>query len=130
MSPNRSRRPLDQQNHPGFPNPTAEARLKRTGFRSESQQGEEEFAQEFSPEQRDRAVRMVCDRQKLWFCYTTFITVDITRRILGWAVATSLQTEVLRLQALEQALQITPAGASRTGPIHHSGRGTNDVSWG
>ncbi|MBP2384489.1 transposase InsO family protein [Brachybacterium sacelli] len=37
------------------------------------------------------------------FCYTAFITDVFTRRIVGWAVATSLRTEALPLQALEQA---------------------------
>src|SRR5699024_11229429 len=51
-----------------------------------------------------------------------------TRRIVGWAVATSLRTAALPLQALEQALQTSPAEASRTGLIHHSDRGSNYVS--
>lgn len=62
------------------------------------------------------------------FCYTAFITDVFTRRIVGWAVATSLRTEALPLQALEQALQTSPAEASRTGLIHHSDRGSNYVS--
>lgn len=62
------------------------------------------------------------------FCYTAFITDVFTRRIVDWAVATSLHTEVLPLQALEQALQTTPAEASGTGLIHHSDRGSNYVS--
>lgn len=62
------------------------------------------------------------------FCYTAFITDVFTRRIVGWAVTTSLHTEALPLQALEQALQTTPAEASRTGLIHHSDRGSNYVS--
>lgn len=62
------------------------------------------------------------------FCCTAFITDVFTRRIVGWAVATSLHTEALPLQALEQALQTTPAEASRTGLIHHSDRGSNYVS--
>ena len=62
------------------------------------------------------------------FCYTAFITDVFTRRIIGWAVATSLRTEALPLQALEQALQTSPAEASRTGLIHHSDRGSNYVS--
>lgn len=62
------------------------------------------------------------------FCYTAFITDVFTRRIVGWAVATSLRTEALPLQALEQALQTSPTEASRTGLIHHSDRGSNYVS--
>lgn len=62
------------------------------------------------------------------FCYTAFITDVFTRRIVGWAVATSRHTESLPLQALEQALQNTLAEASRTGLIHHRDRGSNYVS--
>ena len=62
------------------------------------------------------------------FCYTAFITDACTRRIVGWAVATSLHTEALPLQALEQALQTAPAEASRDGLVHHSDRGSNYVS--
>ena len=43
-------------------------------------------------------------------------------------MATSLHTEAPPLQALEQALQTTPAEASRTGLVHHSDRGSNNVS--
>lgn len=62
------------------------------------------------------------------FCYTAFITDVCTRRIVGWSAATSLHTEALPLQALEQALQTTPAEASRGGLVHHSDRGSNYVS--
>ena len=62
------------------------------------------------------------------FAYTAFITDACTRQIVGWAVATSLHSEALPLQALEQALLTTGAQASRTGLIHHSDRGSNYVS--
>lgn len=61
------------------------------------------------------------------FCYTAFITDILTRRIVGWAVATRLRTEALPLQALEQALQTSPAEGSRSGLIHHSDRSGNYV---
>lgn len=62
------------------------------------------------------------------FCYTAFITDVCSRRIVGWSVATSLHTEALPLQALDQALQTTPADASRRGLVHHGDRGSNYVS--
>jgi len=62
------------------------------------------------------------------FCYTAFITDACTRRIVGWALATSLHTEALPLQALEQALQTAPAEAWRDGLVPHSDRGSNYVS--
>ena len=62
------------------------------------------------------------------FAYTSFITDVCTRRIVGWSVATSLHTEALPLQALEQALQTAPADVCRDGLVHHSDRGSNYVS--
>ena len=46
------------------------------------------------------------------FCYTAFITDVCTRRIVSWAVAASLHTEALPLQALEHALLSTRAETS------------------
>lgn len=62
------------------------------------------------------------------FCYTAFITYVCTRRIVGWAVAASLQTEVLPLQALEHALLSTRAEVFSSGLVHHSDRGSQYVS--
>ncbi len=62
------------------------------------------------------------------FCYTAFITDVRTRRIVGWSVATSLHTQALPLQALEQALQTAPAKTSQEGLVHHSDRGSDYVS--
>lgn len=62
------------------------------------------------------------------FCYTAFITDVCTRRIVGWAVAASLHTEALPMQALEHALLSTRAEASNSGLVHHSDRGGQYVS--
>ncbi len=62
------------------------------------------------------------------FCYTAFITDVCTRRIVGWAVASSLHTESLPLLALEQALISTGAHRARDGLIHHSDRGVQYFS--
>ena len=61
------------------------------------------------------------------FCYTAFITDVCTRRIVGWAVAASLHTEALPMQALEHALLSTQAEASNSGLVHHSDRGSQAV---
>ncbi|WP_271404773.1 IS3 family transposase [Kocuria palustris] len=58
------------------------------------------------------------------FCYLAFITDVFTRRIVGWAVSTSLHTDALPLLALEQALAVTGASRSHGGLIHHSDRGS------
>ncbi|TSI11740.1 IS3 family transposase [Brevibacterium aurantiacum] len=62
------------------------------------------------------------------FGYTAFITDVCTRRIVGWAVASSLHTESLPLMALEQALISTGAQRTRDELIHHSDRGVRYVS--
>lgn len=62
------------------------------------------------------------------FAYTAFITDVYTRKIVGWSTAASLHTEVLPMQALEQALLSSGAQASPAGLIHHSDRGSNYVS--
>ena len=67
-------------------------------------------------------------RMPTGFCYTAFITDVCTRRIVGWAVAASLHTEALPLQALEHALLSTRAEASSSGLVHHSDRGSQYVS--
>lgn len=62
------------------------------------------------------------------FCYTAFITDACTRRIVGWAVASSLHTESRPLLALDQALISTGAHRVRDGLIHHTDRGVQYVS--
>ena len=59
------------------------------------------------------------------FCYTALITDVYTRGIVGWAVGTSLATD-LPLAALEQALH--RRGGALDGLIHHSDRGCQYTS--
>ncbi len=61
-------------------------------------------------------------------CYVAFITDVYSRRIVGWAVSTSLHTAGLPLLALEHALVSTGATRGRQGLIHHSDRGSQYVS--
>lgn len=61
-------------------------------------------------------------------CYVAFITDVYSRRIVGWAVSTSLHTAGLPLLALEHTLVSTGATRGRQGLIHHSDRGSQYVS--
>ena len=85
--------------------------------------------------------RFVADRpRQLWvadityvrtitgFCYVAFITDVYSRKIVGWAVSTSLHTAGLPLLALEHALLVTGANRSPRGLVHHSDRGSQYVS--
>ena len=85
--------------------------------------------------------RFIADRpQQLWvadityvriltgFCYVAFITDVFSRRIVGWAVAPTLQTQSLPLLALEHALLSTRTSKNESGLIHHSDRGSQYVS--
>lgn len=85
--------------------------------------------------------RFVADRpQRLWvadityvrilagFCYVAFITDVFSRRILGWAVSSTLHTEHLPLLALEHALLATGVSRNESGLIHHSDRGSQYIS--
>lgn len=38
------------------------------------------------------------------FVYTAFVTDVVSRKIVGWATRSSMKTEALPLQALEQAI--------------------------
>jgi transposase InsO family protein len=58
------------------------------------------------------------------FVYVAFVSDVFSRRILGWRVARSLQTELV-LDALEQALW---ARHHPKGLIHHSDRGSQYLS--
>jgi transposase InsO family protein len=58
------------------------------------------------------------------FVYVAFVIDVFARRIVGWRVATTLQTD-LPLDALEQALHARP---DRAGLVHHSDRGTQYLS--
>lgn len=60
------------------------------------------------------------------FVYTAFVTDVFSRKIVGWATRSSLTTEALPLEALEQAIQL--AQGSLKGLVHHSDHGTQYVS--
>ena len=62
------------------------------------------------------------------FCYVAFITDVCTRKIVGWAVAATLHTQSLPLQALEHALLSTDASLRNGQLVHHSDRGVQYVS--
>lgn len=56
------------------------------------------------------------------FAYTAFITDVFSRKIVGWATASTMHTEALPLQALDQA--IYAARRSTVGLIHHADHGS------
>jgi transposase InsO family protein len=60
------------------------------------------------------------------FVYVAFIIDVFARRIVGWRVSTSLRTDFV-LDALEQAIY-DRGGATLTGLVHHSDRGTQYLS--
>ena len=62
------------------------------------------------------------------FCYVAFITDVHSRKIVGWAVSSSLHTAGLPLLALEHALLSTGASRGHKGLSHHSDRGSQYVS--
>ena len=64
-------------------------------------------------------------RTKKGFVYTAFVTDVYSRRIVGWALSDSMRTEVLPLQALNQAIV---CAEETTGLIHHSDHGSQYVS--
>ena len=96
-------------------------------------------ATRYSPEIRERAVRMVFEHQaeydsqwaalnsiagKIGCTYVAFVIDVFARRIVGWRVARTMRTNLV-LDALEQALW------SRTGTeglVHHSDRGCQYLS--
>ena len=57
------------------------------------------------------------------FGYMAFVTDAFARRIVGWACATSMDTEELPLQALEQATARAAAHGGTDGLVHHSDHG-------
>ena len=59
------------------------------------------------------------------FVYVAFVIDVFARRIVGWRVSASLQTDFV-LDALEQAIH--DRGDTTTGLVHHSDRGTQYVS--
>ncbi|MDG5784245.1 IS3 family transposase [Mycolicibacterium fortuitum] len=56
------------------------------------------------------------------FCYTAFVTDVCTRKIVGWAVSTTMRTEDLPLQAFNHAVWQSNSDLSEL--IHHSDRGS------
>ena len=64
-------------------------------------------------------------RTKKGFVYAAFVTDVFSRRIVGWALSDSLRTEVLPLQALNQAIM---CAEETTGLVHHSDHGSQYVS--
>lgn len=59
------------------------------------------------------------------FAYTAFVTDVFSRKIVGWAVSSSLATRALPLQALEMEAFTHPADDNL---VHHSDRGVQYVS--
>ncbi|WP_136141602.1 IS3 family transposase [Corynebacterium endometrii] len=64
-------------------------------------------------------------RTRKGFVHTAFVTDVFSRRIVGWALSDSMRTEVLPLQALNQAIV---CAKETTGLIHHSDHGSQYVS--
>lgn len=60
------------------------------------------------------------------FCYTAFVTDVCTRKIVGWAVSTTMRTEDLPLQAFNHAVWQSNSDLSEL--IHHSDRGSQYLS--
>ena len=58
------------------------------------------------------------------FGYTAFVADVYARRIVGWACATTMNTQELPLQALEQAISWAASRGGTDGLIHHSDHGT------
>ena len=56
------------------------------------------------------------------FCYVEFITDVCTRKIVGWAAASTLHTDPLPLLALEHALLTSGARRTSSGLTRHSDR--------
>ena len=57
------------------------------------------------------------------FGYTAFVTDVFARRIVGWACATTMRTEDLPLQALEQAIAWAANHGGTDRLVHHSDHG-------
>jgi putative transposase len=60
------------------------------------------------------------------FCYTAFVTDAATKKIVGWAVAASMSTEDLPLQAFNHAVWQADSDLSEL--VHHSDRGSQYLS--
>ena len=53
------------------------------------------------------------------FAYTAFVTDVFVRRIVGWACVTTMNTEELPLQALEQAIAWAASHGGADGLARH-----------
>lgn len=62
------------------------------------------------------------------FAYAAFVTDAYARRIVGWAVASTMRTGELPLQAPEQAIAWARAHGGTEGCVHHSGHGSQYIS--
>ena len=62
------------------------------------------------------------------FAYTAFVTDVFARRIVGWACATTMNTQELPLQALEQAISWAASHGGTDGLVHHSDHGVQYTS--
>ncbi len=60
------------------------------------------------------------------FCYTAFVTDACSRKIAGWAVAATMRTEDLPLQAFNHA--VWQANSDLSELVHHSDRGSQYLS--
>ena len=60
------------------------------------------------------------------FVYTAFVTDVYSRKIVGWATRSSMKTEVLPLQALEQAIAL--ARDNLADLVHHCDHGSQYTS--
>ena len=60
------------------------------------------------------------------FVYTAFVTDVFSRKIIGWATRSTMKTEALPLEALEQA--IMNAKEHLSGLVHHSDHGSQYTS--
>lgn len=65
-------------------------------------------------------------RTKVGFVYTAFVTDVFSRKIVGWSTRSSMKTEALPLEALDQA--IAQARGNLEGLVHHSDHGSQYVS--
>lgn len=62
------------------------------------------------------------------FAYTAFVTDVFARRIVGWACATTMNTEELPLQALEQAIAWAASHGGTDGLVRHGDHGVQYTS--
>ena len=60
------------------------------------------------------------------FVYTAFVTDVFSRKIVGWATRSTMKTEALPLEALEQAIK--NAKEDLSGLVHHSDHGSQYTS--